>query len=165
MIRQHVSNVHKTNERVSCDICGSSLKNISSLKSHLTKCRKKHGIPLSSHNHPLSLLKPVKSVIQEEVRSDDSGISDNTPVSMLKTTKKEKAIGDSNDSDEGVQRDNDPFLLINNIKKQTVSGCDEDDNTAPPVDGEYKMKDDNQDASVNAPSGFCCNDEDVFGLD
>ena len=158
-MRQHVSNVHKTNERVSCDICGSSLKNISSLKSHLTKCRKKHGISLSDHNYPLSLLKPVS---QQEIKSDDSGISDNTPASLLK---KENVIGDSNDSDEGVQRDCDSFLLVNNIKKQTVSGGDEDDHTAPPVDGEYKVKDDNRDASVNAPSGFCCNDEDIFGLD
>ena len=156
-MRQHVSNVHKTNERVSCDICGSSLKNISSLKSHLTKCRKKHGISLSDHHYPLSILKPVS---KEEVKSDDSGISDNTPASLLK---RENVIGDSNDSDEGVQRDGDPFLLVNNIKKQTVNGCDEDDNTA--VDGEYKVKDDSQDASVNALSGFCCNDEDVFGLD
>ena len=156
-MRQHVSNVHKTNERVSCDICGSSHKNISALRSHQTKCRRKHGIPLSSHNQPLSILKPVSN---EEVKSDDSGITDNSSASLLK---KENVIGD--DSDEGVQRDCDSFLLVNNIKKQTVSGGDEDDNTAPSVDGEYKVKDNNQDASVNAPSGFCCNDEDIFGLD
>ena len=59
MMRQHVSNVHKTNERVSCDICGSSHKNVSALRSHQTKCRRKHGISLSDHNYPLSVLKPV----------------------------------------------------------------------------------------------------------
>ncbi len=93
MIRKHVStcvnkHVHM-NERVSCDICGRSLKNSKTLKVHLTKCRRKHGSSLSCQNNPLSILKPVS---KEEVKSDEKRNSldnDNTPVSLLKTIQTE----------------------------------------------------------------------------
>ena len=106
LIRQHVSNVHKTSERVSCDLCGNSFKNINSLKSHLTKCRKKHGIILSQNN-PHSLLRPVREE-KETVDCDgdvseqrNSIISEISPLSILKTIKKEKVSED--DIDDGEQ--------------------------------------------------------------
>ncbi len=105
MMRNHMSNVH-VNERVSCDICGRSLKNIRTLKVHLIKCRRKQETSLSCQNNPLSLLKTASD---EEVNSDDrdkrnSLISSNTPVSLLKTIKKENVIDDSNDVDVGEKR-------------------------------------------------------------
>ena len=105
MIRQHVSNVHKKFERVSCDLCGNSLKNINSLRSHLTKCRKKHGITLSQNN-PHSLLRPVSEEKETvdcdgDVKEHRNSISEISPLSILKTIKKEKVSED--DTDDGEQ--------------------------------------------------------------
>ena len=161
-MRQHVGDVHKTNERVNCNLCGGSYKNVHSLKSHQSICRRKNG----NQDNPLSLLKPVKSVNEEKASGDgdaevgeqrDAYISDSDP----KTIKKENVRGDGDAEDGGqIYSDSDPLSLLKSIKQQTINeDAYEEDDTAP-VEGEYKVCDAHQDADG---LGFYV--EDAYGLD
>ena len=107
MVRRHISDVHKKNERVTCDLCGGSFKNIHSLKSHQYKCRKKHGNPFSQS--PVSMPKPVSE--EKAIRDGQhwgTYINNTDP----KTIKMENIRGAFDTEDSGQIDCNDPLWLL-----------------------------------------------------
>ena len=87
-MRRHVSNVHR-HERVSCGLCGKSLKNSKTLEIHLIMCHIKHGNSLSCQNNPLSTLQPVSKEVVigdgDDREKINSMIGENTSVSLTRT--------------------------------------------------------------------------------
>ena len=108
MVRRHISDVHKKNERVTCNLCGGSFKNIHSLKSHQYKCRKKQGNLFSQSS--VSLLKPVSE--EEAIRDDEqrgASVSNTDP----KPIRMENVRGACDTKDSGqIDCDNDPLSLL-----------------------------------------------------